>query len=230
MLKIFLVLSVSTSVFGASYVKLSDISSTGKCDKFDICNVVHRPYWSKNNVEKLCICPEGTFCPATFSQADQFSLLINSRTQMKFCSPVSTLFAELTPCNESMPALEIKSTFNSTVLSNVSAKLLCACETKPVYWQYHSRSQKIFHKDDSRAYDIYDRYTCNELKKCETNEFCGFARSDYGFIFQRCTCASFDDCRYHVEESDIEDNIEELFYNELLYKAHCLRNSTFDDY
>ena len=69
----------------------------------------------------------------------------------------------------------------------------------------------------------------SELKKCDTNEFCGFARLDYGFLFQRCTCDTVHDCRYFPEESEVEEDIEsELFYNGLMYKSRCIKNETFE--
>lgn len=68
-----------------------------------------------------------------------------------------------------------------------------------------------------------------ELRKCSSREFCGFARLDFGFVFQRCTCDTVHDCRYFPEETEVEEDVEsELFYNGLMYKSHCIWNETFE--
>lgn len=74
-----------------------------------------------------------------------------------------------------------------------------------------------------------NRLEVAELKKCNANEFCGFARLDYGFIFQRCSCDTVHDCRFFPDESDVEENVEsELFYAGLMYKSRCVKNDTFE--
>lgn len=181
------------------------------------------PYFGKYNVEKFCSCPEGLFCPATFSRDDGQSISVNVRTQMKFCNKVEELFVELPECMEEKASLIVNTMFYVNEVANVSAKVTCKCNKKPVYWKHIMRSGQPIEEDD-RLFQATDHYECSELKKCETNDFCGLSRTDYGFIFQRCTCNSHDQCRYYVEESEIEQEIEELFYNYSFYKSYCLRN------
>lgn len=65
--------------------------------------------------------------------------------------------------------------------------------------------------------------------KCGSRDFCGFARLDLGFIFQSCTCDEVHDCRFTVDEMDIEEDVEsELFYKGLVYKSRCIKNETFE--
>lgn len=194
-----------------------------ECEKFDVCNIVTFPYFGKYNVEKLCICPEGTFCPATFSKDDDHSISINVRTQMKFCNKVEDLFVELPECEVDKVALVVDTLFYVNKIANISAKLTCQCNKNHIYWKHIMRSGVPIETDE-KLFQAIDHFECSELTKCETNDFCGLARTDYGFIFQRCTCPSSDQCRYYVEESEIELDIEELFYNYSFYKSYCMRN------
>jgi hypothetical protein len=83
--------------------------------------------------------------------------------------------------------------------------------------------------DNGASHAQLELNVLSELQKCNTGEFCGFARSDLGFVFQRCTCDTVHNCKYFPEDSDIEEDIEsELFYNGLMYRSHCLRNEDFD--
>lgn len=211
-----------TCVSTNDIVKYSDDNDLIECEKYDVCNVVTFPYFGKYIVEKFCNCPNGTFCPATFSkEGDGQSLAVNVRTQMKFCTKIVDLFEELPECEMDQPALIINTKLNLTIVTSVVPKLTCKCDKNPVYWKHILRSglpitDKLFLQSD--------HYECTSLSKCETNDFCGLARTDYGFVFQRCTCANYDTCRYYVEDEDIEEDIEELFYNQHFYKSKCLRN------
>lgn len=215
---LFLILSISASLSGSEDQNLT------QCEKFDVCNVVSYPYFGKYTVEKLCSCPGKIFCPATFSEeGDDKSISVNARTQMKFCDNITELFAELPECDEEKTSLVVNTMFNINEVANITAKMTCQCNKKPVYWKHIMRSGQPIEGNDN-LFQATDHYECSELKKCETNDFCGLARTDYGFIFQRCTCSKHDQCRYYVEESEIEQEIEELFYNYSFYKSYCLRN------
>lgn len=228
-LKYLIILMILEEVVNGSAVLENKQENTiGTCERFDVCNIVHRPYFGKFAVEKLCLCPENTFCPATFGN-DSRSLLVNSRTQMKFCHPVQELLSELPECEEGKESLEIMKFYFINEVKNISTKLLCNCDKHPVYWKHHSRLGEAVPEND-KLFKTFDYFECAPLRKCNTNEFCGLARTDYGFIFQRCTCNMSDDCRYYVEETDIEENVEELFYNELFWKAHCLRKESVTDW
>jgi hypothetical protein len=70
----------------------------------------------------------------------------------------------------------------------------------------------------------------SELKKCQEDEFCGFARYDHGFLYQRCTCDIYHDCRFLVLPSEIEEDIDsEIFYSGPMHKSRCLRNERYED-
>lgn len=221
-------MTICNIVYGHELSENSGEEFVEICGRYDVCSIVYKPYFGKNVVEKLCVCPEKTFCPATYDN-DNRSLSINPRTQMKFCEPVKELISELPECLIGGKALEIKKFYYINQIKNMSTKLLCGCNKHPVYWRHHSREGQAV-PENEKLFKAFDYFECADLRKCNTDEFCGLARTDYGFIFQRCTCNYTDDCRYYVEETDIEENVEELFYNELFYKAHCLSKETTVDW
>lgn len=142
------------------YLRRSEDSEVAICNKFEICNLVHNPTWGVNSVEKLCKCPNGTFCPATFSKIDGKSLSVNVRTQMKFCTSLHELEAELDTCIESGIAIRVKTVYHIDQVKNVSASLLCNCDLDgPTYWRYHSRVGKAV-LDDEKLFVITDNFQC----------------------------------------------------------------------
>lgn len=200
----------------------------GQCGRYDVCNIVYKPVYGKNEVEKLCLCPNNTFCPATHGN-DHRSLPVNVRTQMKFCYAIEELLSELPACEEGREALKVGKLFYINQVLNKTTTLLCGCNKNPVYWKYNATdAETVPHY--SKLLQTYDYYECADLKRCNTNDFCGLARTDFGFLFQRCTCNYTDKCRYYVEESEIVEDVQELFYDELFYKAHCLRDESFTDW
>lgn len=131
------------------------------CGQSDICNLVHNPRWGLNSVEKLCKCPEGTFCPTNFSPNDGTSLLVNARTQMKFCTPLYEIQSDLEMCIAGSVALRVKTMYLVDVVLNVSASLLCSCsQDGPIYWKYHSRSGQ-FVEEDQKLFEVYDNFQCS---------------------------------------------------------------------
>lgn len=129
---------------------------------------------------------------------------------------------ELPECDLNQPSLVVKKTFEINNLLGTAAELTCKCDKNPVYWKHIMRSGMPIESNEKLFVEI-DHFECKELAKCETNDFCGLARTDYGFIFQRCTCAPHDRCRFYVEDLEIEEDIEELFHNNLFYKSYCMR-------
>lgn len=156
-------------VSGDVYLRRLEDSEVAICSPFDICNLVHNPTWGINSVEKLCKCPEGTFCPATFSKIDGRSLAVNVRTQMKFCSSVHELEAELETCIDDEVAIRVKTVYHIDQVKNVSASLLCNCEYEgPTYWKYHSRVGKAV-IDDEKLFEVVDNFKCSgEIKSNQT--------------------------------------------------------------
>lgn len=194
------------------------------CGKYQVCNLVHHPHFGNSEVEKFCDCPKNTFCPTTFSATDGYSISVNVRTQMKFCSKVEDMFLELPECEEDQPSLVVREMFEINKLLDVVAVLTCKCNKNPVYWRHSFRTGTPINSNE-KLFESLDYYECKELTQCETNDFCGLARTDYGFIFQRCTCSEHDRCRFYVEDSEIVEDVEELFYNNLYYRSYCLRKA-----
>lgn len=57
------------------------------------------------------------------------------------------------------------------------------------------------------------------MPTCGQNDFCGYGRTDYGFVYQRCTCPMDYNCV--VNSNDDLVNVNELFYNGTMYPAKC---------
>lgn len=158
-----ILLAIASTVTCNSSLFHSGISDVAICDKFDICNIVHNPHWEKNSIEKLCHCP-GDSCSAIFSTNDGFSLPINARSQMKFCTPIEELRNDLGVCEDDDTALKISSFYHIDQVKNVSASLLCSCEQNgPIYWKYLSREGKIVEKDE-KLFEIIDSFQCSGEK------------------------------------------------------------------
>lgn len=148
-------------VSGDVYLRRSEDSEVAVCSEFDICNLVHNPFWGINSVEKLCKCPEGTFCPATFSLTDGASLSVNRRTQMKFCSPIDHLQSKLETCDDDEVAIRLRTVYHIDQVKNVSARILCNCDYDgPTYWKYHSRVGKVV-ADDEKLFEVVDNFQCS---------------------------------------------------------------------
>lgn len=148
-------------VYGDIYLRRTEENDEVICSHFDICNLVHNPRWGINSVQKLCKCPEGTFCSATFAPNDGFSLPVNFRTQMKFCSPLSNLEAELEMCDEDDVAIKVRTVYQIDQVMNVSASIMCNCNFNgPTYWRYHSRLGKSVLSDD-RLFEVVDNFQCS---------------------------------------------------------------------
>lgn len=225
-LKISLFLIISSSFVSGNF----NLNSTDDemeetfCGEFQVCNLVHHPHFGYSEVEKFCDCPKDSYCPTAFSVSDGYSIPINVRTQMKFCTKVDEIFKKLPDCEENQPALVIREMFEINKMLNTVAELTCKCDKNPVYWKHSYRTGNPINSNE-KLFEAVDHYECKELTQCETNDFCGLARTDYGFIFQRCTCSEHDRCRFYVEDSEIVEDIEELFYNDLFYKSYCMRKA-----
>lgn len=195
------------------------------CSSYQVCNLVHNTHFDDNFVvEKLCDCPKNSYCPISFSRSDGQSISVNARTQMKFCTKIEDIFKDLPECQENNTALIVREMFEINKMLNIVAELTCKCDKKPVYWRHIYRSGNPVNSNE-KLFEAIDHYECRELEQCETNDFCGLARTDYGFIFQRCTCNEHDRCRFYVEDSEIVEEVEELFYNELFFKSYCMRKA-----
>lgn len=156
--------AVLSSVSGDMYLRRTEESDEVTCERFDICNLVHNPRWGINSVEKLCKCPEDTYCPARFVPNDGFSLPVNYRTQMKFCTPLSDLEAELEMCEEDEVAIRVRTVYQIDQVKNVSARIMCNCNHDgPTYWRYHSRFGRSV-LDDDELFEVIDNFQCSGKK------------------------------------------------------------------
>lgn len=152
---------LSTAVTADLFSRRAEEFEESICGQSDICNIVVNPKWGLNSVEKMCKCPEGTFCPTNFSPNDGTSLLVNTRTQMKFCRPLYEIQSELEMCAPDEVAIRVKTVYLVDKVLNVSASLLCSCnQDRPIYWKYHSRSGQ-FVEEDQKLFEVYDNFQCS---------------------------------------------------------------------
>jgi hypothetical protein len=150
-----------SSVSGDLYLRRKEDSEVAICGQAEICNLVHKPYFGSTLlVDKFCHCPENDknfTCPADFLLNDGYSLPVNQRTQMKFCTPIAQLQLELDECDDEEVAIQVETTFILGSAKNVSAKMLCSCEPeRPIYWEFHSRDGKYFKSDEKLFISIYN--------------------------------------------------------------------------
>ncbi|KAL0270835.1 UNVERIFIED_CONTAM: hypothetical protein PYX00_008116 [Menopon gallinae] len=127
------------------------------CELRSACNIIHKRFWLPPMVERLCRCPHRNECPWTWSDADNQTVYLNNRSQMKFCSPVS----DLPVCTQKKSAITVstlrtatddaKPTKNHTELQNGDRSrrhnehrnitISCNCQ-EPHYWKLKSNATK----------------------------------------------------------------------------------------
>lgn len=146
---------------------------------------------------------EGTFLP------------INTRSQMRFCEPFDP---HLDPCNTTSISLSITQKNLGNLPMKPVVQLHCLCEGIK-YWKYFSHVER--YNEEKQEKTIVDNFRCINLKRCAPNQFCGFARTDYGFVYHRCSCPNHYKCIFDPGSYKIFDGIQELFYNGTAYKAYC---------
>lgn len=116
-------------------------------------------------VEKFCKCPGDSFCPVTYAKNDEYSISVNTRTQMKFCQPVKNILGNLKVCDSNDIALSIRSTIHLDTVQNTSVSLLCSCweegefDKKHKYWRHHMRSGEPI-DDEKNLFEVVDNYKC----------------------------------------------------------------------
>lgn len=160
-MQILFLFAIFVPVFGDLYLRRNEDSEVAICDTFDVCNIVHHQFWGSDSVEKLCKCPEGSFCPGTFDANDSSSLPVNIRTQMKFCSTISQLEDQLKECENDEDVIKVRTIYHVDQLKNVSASLVCNCwKEKPVYWRFHSRHGRAI-EEDEKLFEYVDNFRCS---------------------------------------------------------------------
>lgn len=178
-----------------------------------------------DSVEKMCECPDEQPCPTMYAkQLDEYSVQLNSRTQIKLCEPINE---SLRKCTADQLVVTKKRVYHLDELMSEKTILHCTCDERS-YWRFN-HSYGDYLDQDKALIEISEDWICSGLRRCNTREFCGFARSDYGFIYLRCSCPMFHKCGYDPDddEKDGEDVVQELFYSGLGYKARCIPTEEF---
>ncbi|GAB0095846.1 U-scoloptoxin(11)-Sm6a [Sergentomyia squamirostris] len=121
---------------------------------------------------------------------------LSTRSQVRFCEPLD----------------------HWSLKSVTLVTIHCKCSGHK-YWKYFSHAEK--HSEDTQVKVIVDSYQCIDLRRCSADQFCGFARSDYGFVYHRCTCTEHYKCIFDPGSPDLFHGVQELFFNGTAYEAHC---------
>ncbi|GLH12042.1 Uncharacterized protein GBIM_16710 [Gryllus bimaculatus] len=232
---LFISFQCATSKFDHVHKSLEDLDITypknvynerglRECQLNAACSILHRRFWFKLRVERICQCSAFQECPTRWSYdgLDNFTMMINNRAQMKFCHPVN----ELPECEPSEEALIITS--NTTVnpdkynksqsveVTHQQATTNCKCQF-PHYWRLHNVTQ--VNKNISISI-----YMCDEYKKCRANEFCGHIRADYFSTYYRCSCPIGYLCLFEDLENRKLLNATEVLFEGLAYRGACKFN------
>ncbi|XP_067000925.2 U-scoloptoxin(11)-Ssd2a [Anabrus simplex] len=181
------------------------------------CSVLHRRFWFKIKLERLCRCPNQYQCPREWSQQhhDNRTMMLNNRSQFKFCQIISNL----STCGPRDLALTVSTnrtkvtvSYNrSAVATFVSVVAYCNCSPEN-YWKLHRQGSSKNNKTTTR------NYRCTKLRKCNTGEFCGNIRADHYSAFYQCSCPIGHWCIF--TNSSLQPATE-LLYNGPAYKGVC---------
>lgn len=60
------------------------------------------------------------------------------------------------------------------------------------------------------------------MPPCKSNQLCGYARTDLGFVYQKCTCPEGYNCVTRSSTDILNGKMHELFYNGTVYPSHCV--------
>ncbi|XP_055603172.1 U-scoloptoxin(11)-Sm6a-like [Uranotaenia lowii] len=194
---------------------------SGTCREHEVCNIVHHRYWMPSAVEKICRCPLNTpSCPVTYAKHGHI-MNVNSRTQMKFCSPLN----KLQKCKPNEIALQKKTLYQKYGVKNVAIVVRCICDNQQQHWTFINQTGENF-DEKKHEMTLVDNYRCVALDRCKPYDFCGYARRDYGFIFHRCSCPMSHQCKFDIDED--QNEVSELFYRGPAYMARCMPIYDYD--
>ncbi|CAG7833848.1 unnamed protein product [Allacma fusca] len=194
-------------------------------DELIACNVVNQRYFYPPTIERLCRCPDRSECPWEFSEyktvqrkegrfkkiADQNTVMLSSRSQLKFCNEVSSL----EKCTKSLNETALKVVFMEPNVRRILTQ--CHC---PAFKRW------ILISDDSKEFSNGTilrtlSYSCDKLPKCNEGELCGHVRQDTYSTYFLCSCPLKTLC-YPPNMKDVY-NVSELFYTGPAIKAYCVK-------
>lgn len=193
------------------------------CKFNTVCNVLHRRFWFRMRIERMCRCPHRSECPMEWSsKQDNYTMSLNNRSQLKFCQAIS----ELPQCSAESQAITVTEIVTPSPISQKVASMpstrttiLAACNCPPNrYWKLRQYSNNEFENGTIYKSTIYK---CTELYKCNEKEFCGNMRADYYFTYYQCSCPHGLMCLQKDHETY---HISELLYTGSAYKAICTPN------
>ncbi|XP_050540753.1 kappa-scoloptoxin(11)-Ss1a-like [Daktulosphaira vitifoliae] len=183
------------------------------CEQYSVCNIVHLRFWFPPQIERLCKCPNREECPWKWSTDDKRTMLLNNRSQLKFCEPVYDLPDCTNKFSESITIERHKEDNNI----QVKAKVQCYCPQKTT-WELIRHNQNDHHNTTIDKSYIKDMYKCKKLKDCNASEFCGYIRTDYFSTYTKCSCPYGNLC-LHKDKNEI--SAYEMFFHGMSYRAEC---------
>ncbi|CAL8099079.1 unnamed protein product [Orchesella dallaii] len=224
------------------------------------CNIIHRRYFYPPIVERLCRCPDRTECPMEWSQPpkykdlfvdtkgtkptvsttpstksamtmDPFTVMVSSRSQLKFCSEVATNLPVCEgPSKNNKDQVEdvismvktVRKTFIAPELPIVTVNCFCP----PLYrqWKFMSRNETTERGNNGTTEANY-HYRCDKMRRCKADQQCGTVRTDLHFSYYHCSCPKEHICVPKVyppvSTNDVVDNAEEALYTGQVAPAFC---------
>lgn len=107
-------------------------------------------------IEKMCACPNKSVCPTMYAKPlDESALQINSRTQIKFCEPITSLLK----CKPNQLAVTMKRIYHLDNLQSGKTILHCLCDQYS-YWKFN-QSYGDYLDNDKAMIEISDDYICS---------------------------------------------------------------------
>lgn len=190
------------------------------CTANTVCNVLHRRFWFRMRIERMCRCPYRYDCPTEWSsKQDNYTMSLNNRSQLKFCHDVT----ELPQCAADSQAITVTtqtartlSTSKAVPPTTTHTTVLAACNCPPNhYWKLHEHSEYEFENGTSYKSTVYK---CIKLHECNAKDFCGNMRADYYFTYYQCSCPHGLMC---LQTDPNTYNVSELLYTGSAYRAIC---------
>lgn len=60
------------------------------------------------------------------------------------------------------------------------------------------------------------------MPQCHLKERCGYARTDLGFVYQKCSCPVGSNCVTSSSTDPLNGKMHQLFYNGTVYPSYCV--------
>lgn len=173
------------------------------CQPNSVCGAVNQRYWLPPFAYRFCNCPKSQ-CPFAWSEDDDQSIPLDNRSQLKTCEDTRNLPI----CGKAVGltvTTDLKSEYHEKDI-----RVFCNCQW-PAYWRLNSR--------EANSTVTISKYSCTQLGKCKSGQFCGHTRSDTYSTYYQCSCPRDHLC---INVDNVMRNVTELLYFGQMLRAHCV--------